>query len=309
MITTMLYHRLEAVSRHKAPQEACGVLFYRSRSSSDTASSDVPGSDVPGSDVPGSDVPSSDVPSSDVHGRWDFCAMRNLSCTPERDFAMSQIKIDMLRAQCEKLILFHSHPHGPAYPSYADMRSFLAGPDDWLIADISGKMAEFFTLTHAKSPALSPDFGVSEHVRPDLHDRGFRHGVTDCYSLIRDYYHQYFGIDLPDFARDWHWWSQGKSMYRDNFTAAQFTALEPGTPLQAGDICLMRIRSEVANHAAIWLGDGRIFHHLAGRAGYDPQRLPQYDPAERFQPFIETWLRHETLQGHQNLKNKESPLC
>jgi len=214
------------------------------------------------------------------NNRWQPEKLANLAANPETSFAVDSAEIERLQDGREAMF-FHSHPFGPGYPSLADMHGFMAGNMDWLIADISVQPAQFFTLGH--------------HRNTDLHRRPFRHGVTDCYSLIRDYYHQVFKLDLPEYARGWQWWSEGQNLYRDQFQSAGFFQLGEGDPLQKGDIALMRLRAHCVNHAAIWCGEGLLFHHLASGHGYDPHRQPQYDPAERFAPFIEGWLRHHTL--------------
>ncbi len=50
----------------------------------------------------------------------------------------------------------------------------------------------------------------------------------------------------------------------DNFADAGFVVVEPDD-LLVGDVFLMQVNSEVPNHAAIYLGDGLILHHLQGR--------------------------------------------
>jgi cell wall-associated NlpC family hydrolase len=92
--------------------------------------------------------------------------------------------------------------------------------------------------------------------------------VLDCYQLIVDWYAQERGVTLPQFARADEWWNDGKSdLYTEGFPLAGFTKLPEGAALQAGDVILMQIRARngVPNHAAIYLGDGLILHHLHGR--------------------------------------------
>jgi len=88
--------------------------------------------------------------------------------------------------------------------------------------------------------------------------------VLDCYSLIRDWYAQERGIDLPDFTRFDEWWKRGENLYLDNFAGAGFHVVEPAD-MNLGDVLLMQVASPVPNHAAIYLGDGLILHHLQGR--------------------------------------------
>jgi len=101
--------------------------------------------------------------------------------------------------------------------------------------------------------------------------REFKHGEQDCYSLMRDFYRMNFGIEVPDIARPDNWWepdAAGKtlSLYLDNYVWAGFRlhTLHPKDWLP-GDVILMAIRSEVANHGAILLPSGEIIHHFYGQ--------------------------------------------
>ena len=71
--------------------------------------------------------------------------------------------------------------------------------------------------------------------------RTFRHGVTDCYSLIKDYYEIEKGIVLPEFPRDWEWWKQGEqNLFEQGFTKAGFVRID-ASEAKPGDVWLARI--------------------------------------------------------------------
>ena len=94
--------------------------------------------------------------------------------------------------------------------------------------------------------------------------REWSHGVLDCYALVRDWYQLERGVDLPNFARFDDWWKRGENLYIENFARAGFAPVD-ASDLQAGDCFLMQVASSVPNHAAVYLGDGLILHHLQGR--------------------------------------------
>ena len=71
-------------------------------------------------------------------------------------------------------------------------------------------------------------------------------------------------LDLPDYQRFDEWWKRGENLYLDNFTHAGFDVAS-SDGLGEGDVLLMQVNSDVPNHAAIYLGDGLILHHLQGR--------------------------------------------
>ncbi|BAQ50283.1 NlpC/P60 family protein [Methylobacterium aquaticum] len=129
--------------------------------------------------------------------------------------------------------------------------------------------------------------------------REFKHGESDCYSLMRDFYRLNFGIEVPDLARPDSWWepdAEGRhlNLYLDHYQWAGFglvTSMQPSDWLP-GDVLLMAIRSEVANHGAILLPDGKIIHHFAGS-------LSQIEPYSRpiWRDTTVAILRHPEVDG------------
>lgn len=194
-------------------------------------------------------------------------------------------KSDMLSAQSEGLLaVVHSHPGHPAYPSEEDMRGQLSSAVPWAIVATDGINT---------TPLL---WWGDDVPKPPLLDRTFRHGVTDCYALIRDYFSLEHGIELPEFPRSWEWWRDGKNFYLDGFPRAGFRELDLETEApRPGDVWFSQIRSPVPNHAGVYLGGDMIMHHLTSRSGYDDTCLSRREPIARWMPHITQWVRHKEL--------------
>lgn len=161
-------------------------------------------------------------------------------CSAPRDYAAAAEIGDIVA-------VVHSHPNASANPSVADQVQCEASGLPWhIIAWPSGVWS-----------SLEP----TGYCAP-LIGRPFIHGILDCYSLVRDYYRETLQIDLPDFERHDNWWKTGENLYLDNFAKAGFSQVNE---LQPHDGILMRIASDTPNHAAVYLGDGIILHHLYGR--------------------------------------------
>jgi cell wall-associated NlpC family hydrolase len=94
--------------------------------------------------------------------------------------------------------------------------------------------------------------------------REFVFGVVDCYSLCRDWYNRELGLNLHDYDRRDQFWLRGENLYLDNFAKEGFYPI-PVEDLQYGDAILMQLESPLPNHAAIYLGNQLILHHLQGR--------------------------------------------
>ena len=180
----------------------------------------------------------------------------------------------------------HSHPNGKHYPTKADMQSQLA----------VGKPFYIVTIDHENGHEV---FGFGDQLPiPQLLGRPFRHGVTDCYSLCRDYYRSK-GIRLPEFPRDWQWWTgeNPQEMYLENFAANGFVEI-PLSEVRPGDGFLASVGSETCNHAGVFVENGLILHHTTSRdSGYDPSKLSARVPAHRFNKFYRKALRYEGDQA------------
>lgn len=172
-----------------------------------------------------------------------------------REAGRDRFRLDPLAyAQAEEIgeirAIVHSHPNASANPSMADRVGCEASGLPWLV--------------------MGWPSGVVKLVQPEgwqapYKGREFCHGVLDCYTLIQDWYRRELRIVLPDFERDDGWWEgpAPKDLYLDNFEAAGFARTHG--PAQRHDVILMQVRADVANHGAIYLGDGTMLHHLHGR--------------------------------------------
>lgn len=202
---------------------------------------------------------------------------QNKSPTPQRAFALDPL--DLSTPGLEAIV--HSHPGGPACPSREDMQQQIVSGLPWVIA----------TVPTAASPCLEDIFIFGLPPRLNM-TCGYRHGVDDCYSLIRGFYADEMGCVLPEIPRGWNWWHEGGDHYMCHYERLGFTPLAAGIAPRRGDVFLAQIRSPVINHGGIWLGEGLILHHLAGRKPHDPLRLPRKEPSTPWHPFIKTWLRY-----------------
>jgi proteasome lid subunit RPN8/RPN11 len=202
----------------------------------------------------------------------EYVPCENVADDPSRDFVIST-KQFLSAGKIDAVV--HSHPNGPDHPSRTDMQQQMEMMVPWGIVVTDGKTA-------------NPPFwwGDSLPIQPLL-ERTFRHGVSDCYSLVRDWYRLERGIVLPDFARDWEWWNSGGDLYRDGLEKAGFKIIPEGaTGCKEGDGFLAQIRSTVPNHAGLYVGKGLILHHLQNR-------LSLRQPVNNWMKYITHWVRYQ----------------
>jgi proteasome lid subunit RPN8/RPN11 len=143
----------------------------------------------------------------------------------------------------------HSHPDASSQPSSHDLAMCEASKLPWHI--LSWPEADLRTV-------------VPTGEMPPLLNRPFVHGVWDCYAQVKDWYKLELGVTLPEFERTDGWWEGDQELYLDNYANAGFSPIAEDQ-MQIGDVILMQIQAPRVNHAAVYIGNNMIQHHLYGR--------------------------------------------
>lgn len=181
-------------------------------------------------------------------GRERYVPCRNLAQGADH-FILHHEDYAQAEEEGEIVMIVHSHPNAAPIPSQADRVACEASGVPWLIMNWpTGNYTQ-----------CEP----SDYQAP-LVGRQFCFGVLDCYSLIRDYYQRELHITLPNFARTDGFWKRGEDLYRQHFAEAGFTRV-PDASLRPHDVLLMQLSADLPNHGAVYLGDGRILHHVMHR--------------------------------------------
>jgi proteasome lid subunit RPN8/RPN11 len=203
-----------------------------------------------------------------VDGRYLPC--RNDAKDPSEQFVMNREDYRHAIMSGEPNAIIHSHPNGSKTATDVDRVSCeetdLPWGIIWITRDDTGQF-------YAQESWIKPSgFEASLIGRP------YVWGVFDCLSIVLDYYKREMGIDLGGFERPDQDWSKGSTdIYTAELTAKGFYKTQE-QPKQ-GDIVLMKIRSKVPNHAAIFLENGilstepehypapmSILHHLEAKS-------------------------------------------
>ena len=113
------------------------------------------------------------------------------------DDAQFEIDVmDIVGAEKEGKILAycHSHPDGTTAPSQPDRVQMNLHGLPWIITD--GENVELHKPDGYQAPLLG---------------REYYHGLLDCYTLVKDYYHRELSITLNDYERKDEWWTDAKN--------------------------------------------------------------------------------------------------
>jgi len=213
--------------------------------------------------------------------RYHKC--NNVADDPLKDFRIDPEQYIVLSSAAKIQAIMHSHPDGPMCPSSGDMIGQLDTAVPWGIGTVSnGVVIDFFWFGDQVPMA-------------DLIGRKFKHGVHDCYSLIRDYYKVELDVTLPEFPRDDEWWMKEGNpddLYRKGFENAGFTEISE-RDVKKGDVILFSIMPpgwrgpRIVSHGAVYLGNGLMLHHLYSSPERGSQRLSKKEP-------VGQWMQYKT---------------
>ncbi len=199
----------------------------------------------------------------------------------------------VLKAQAAGTLgaVVHSHPPPhPACPSAADMRGQIATDVPWGIVPVG-----------PAGDAGEPFWWGGGAPRPPLLGRPYRHGVDDCYSLVRDWYRISRDLRLPEVPRAWGWWDRrdpdASSLYEQGYAAAGFVDIDRAEA-GVGDAVLMAFgHGGVVSHGAVIVEDGVILHHPAADRPWAPGQLSRRDALARWIPHVRRVLRHRDAES------------
>ena len=178
-----------------------------------------------------------------------FIPCRNIAENPAETFTLSPDDYLAANEIGEVIMVIHSHP---------DVVQLVPSEMDRIQCDHSGVEWGIMSWPDGDFCTLSPR-GDRE-----LAGRRWVLGHADCWSLIMDYYRMEYGIAVKDYSVDREWWVDGKeNLYDDNWQAEGFVEIDASS-MQPGDMIMMRVQSPVTNHAAIYLGDNIMVHHMFG---------------------------------------------
>jgi len=185
-----------------------------------------------------------------IKGKEKYYPCNNLSMTQHQCFIIDPIDYVKADNLGEIIAIVHSHPTTPPTPSQADRISCEHSNLPWYI--VNPKTEQWADLK-------------PEGYKAELCGRPWVWGITDCWSLVRDWYKEEKNIELVDYER-----SMTPEEFLENPLFEKyakntgFRELANDEALKKGDVLLMSILHPTLNHVAIFLGD-MVLHHLADR--------------------------------------------
>ena len=185
-----------------------------------------------------------------IKGKEQYYPCNNLSTYSQQCFILDPEDYVKADALGEITAIVHSHPVTPPSPSQADKVSCEQSGLKWHIVNPKTETWGYCEPTGYKPPLIG---------------RQWVWGVTDCWSLVRDYYRENKNIILRDWERPTPPEEFIKNpMFEKCAADTGFVELRPEDKLQNGDLLFMSILANGLNHVAVFI-DGDVLHHLADR--------------------------------------------
>jgi len=185
-----------------------------------------------------------------VKGKERYFPCRNLALTDHQCFILDPE--DYLKADNtgEIVAVVHSHPTTLPIASQADKVSCEQSGLPWYIVNPKTEQWGYYEPSGYKAPILG---------------RQWVWGVTDCWSLVRDWYKETKNIELKDWDRPLTPEEFLKDpMFERCAWRTGFRKLRKEEKTENGDLLFMSIFGNGLNHVAIFL-DGDVLHHLTDR--------------------------------------------
>ena len=185
-----------------------------------------------------------------IRGKERYYPCENLAITSHQHFILNPedyVKADNLG---EITAVVHSHPISTPEPSQADKVSCEQSKLPWYIVNPTTEQWAYVEPTGYEAPLLG---------------RQWVWGVTDCWSLIRDWYKEEKNIELRDWDRPTTLEEfNNKPLFEACAWRTNFRELRPDEKLENGDVLLMSILHPTLNHVALFF-EGDVIHHLTDR--------------------------------------------
>lgn len=175
---------------------------------------------------------------------------KNLHARPREEFSMDPDCWLEVGPGEEVTGIYHSHPVTGVEPSPHDLVSCEESGVPWHIVNPQTQAYNVVNPSGYQAPYTQ---------------RPYIHGVLDCYAVVRDWYNREWNLGLVDYPRQDGWWDKGQNLYLEHFSECGFVCLDDDYPVEVGDAFLIQRGARVPNHAAVYVGDGAILHHVYGR--------------------------------------------
>lgn len=104
-------------------------------------------------------------------------------------------------------------------------------------------------------------------------------GKNDCYGLARNFYREFYNLELTDFARPEGFWNPpaidiiSEMLHVDGWREK---AINPRMLKEGDALVFSLLQTGMPNHIGVYLGNSMFMHHVQDRLSVDEALLPKW---------------------------------
>lgn len=169
---------------------------------------------------------------------------RNISSNPKQHFVISPL--DYLKAAQKGQIsyVYHSHNANPEFSEFDKLNLY----NQKLRGIMYCKEKDSFRV-------FLPESYNNKYV-----GKSFEIGVSDCFSLVTDYYKNELNIKLPKIERGEGWYLKNPSLIKNNVPAT-FRKISLSEAKKDNILIFDMLKNENPCHLGIYLSNDMLLHH------------------------------------------------
>jgi proteasome lid subunit RPN8/RPN11 len=112
----------------------------------------------------------------------------------------------------------------------------------------------------------------------------FNIGITDCFSLVRDFYKNEYNINIFNYLRTDNWFKDNPKIIEESYGKEGFLNIDNKSELKNGDVIGFK-----SKHFGIYLENDLLLHHKRGR-------LSNVEPfTKEYKDLISNIYRHKSF--------------
>lgn len=162
---------------------------------------------------------------------------------------------------------FHSHwdEMTPGYLSFIDIQQSQLHDIPALLYHTAFKVWDYYDPNYYHPAPLLEKQTSKTNINYYL-DWKFEYGRSDCSALLRSYYYNHFGLEIPDYSRppdgEWYLNPQHTTAYQDLLgdPSNGFVSVNTSKPKKHDLVLVKWFGSRHASHAGIMVEDDKVLH-------------------------------------------------
>ena len=186
-----------------------------------------------------------------IKGKEHYKRCGNIADEPTTTFLLDPDDYAKWSDKGTIMSIVHSHPVTYPTPSKADLISCEASKLPWHIVNPNTETWGECKPNGYKAPLLG---------------RPWCWGVSDCWTLVRDWYKEELKIILKDWERPRTPTDFLRNPLFESLSGeAGFRELRPEEGFEKGDVLLMSMMHPGLNHVGVYIPQQKVLHHCTGR--------------------------------------------